>query len=93
MAGVAPGGAGGPPGDNPNPNPQPPQDAGDSDEDFTDEEEFEDNLLVSRRLQCPVCLRYVSRKTGLRRHKKKCVGPSDTPVTSLVSCQGAAAPT
>ncbi len=82
MAGVAPGGAG-----------QSPQDAGDSDEDFTDEEEFEDNLLVSRRLQCPVCLRYVSRKTGLRRHKKKCVGPSDTPVTSLVSCQGAAAPT
>ncbi len=38
----APGVAGGPPGDDPNPNLQPPQDAGDSDEDFADEEEFED---------------------------------------------------
>jgi len=40
MATIAPGGTGGPPGDDPNPNPNLPQDAGDSDEDFTDEEEF-----------------------------------------------------
>ena len=76
MAAVAPGGAGLPPDQGHDPNLPADAPPGDSDDDFTDEEEADAALRgVSRRIQCPVCLRYVAKSTGLKRHLPKCVGP------------------
>ncbi len=72
MATVAPGGSGGPPDDRDDPNIPADAPAGESDDDFSDEDVVGG---VPTRIQCPVCLRFVAKSTGLRRHRRKCVGP------------------